>query len=141
MSWQCRNSTLCTVDGCTAKAEVEALREQVQVLTDRLQLNDMENAALRAGHFAQIQLEGQLAAMTKLWENEYRLRCEAQGSVVKDSLTTEPASLFREIYEVWAGSEGIPMPRTCPEAYLLGLLEQMVDIAKTGMIAAGEVKP
>lgn len=25
------------------------------------------------------------------------------------------------------------MPRTAPEAYLLGLLEQMVDIAKTGM--------
>ena len=115
------------------KDQVEALREQVQVLTDRLQLNDMENAALKArlwnydhgtagmcadaaigaaeqwqlkvtqvenakrslhikvkkleednaeldhalvgavadldaaqqGHFAQIQLEGQLAAMTK----------------------------------------------------------------------------
>ncbi len=46
----------------------------------------------------------------------------------------EPAqNLYREIYEVWAGSEGIPMPRTAPEAYLLGLLEQMVDIAKTGM--------
>ena len=46
----------------------------------------------------------------------------------------EPArNLYREIYEVWAGSEGIPMPRTAPEAYLLQLLEQMVDIAKTGM--------
>ena len=46
----------------------------------------------------------------------------------------EPApNLYREIYEVWAGSEGIPIPRTAPEAYLLGLLEQMVDIAKTGM--------
>lgn len=43
------------------------------------------------------------------------------------------AHLFREIYEVWAGSEGIPMPRTAPEAYLLGLLEQMVDLAKQGM--------
>ena len=42
-------------------------------------------------------------------------------------------NLYREIYEVWAGSEGIPMPRTAPEAYLLQLLEQMVDIAKTGM--------
>lgn len=41
--------------------------------------------------------------------------------------------LFREIYEVWAGSEGVPEPVTCTEAYLLRLIEQMRDIAKKGM--------
>ena len=41
----------------------------------------------------------------------------------------------REIYEVWAGSEGIPMPETAPEAYLLHLVEQMRDIAKEGLRA------
>jgi len=41
--------------------------------------------------------------------------------------------LFREIYEVWARSEGIPEPATCTEAYLLRLIEQMRDIAKQGM--------
>jgi len=41
--------------------------------------------------------------------------------------------LFREIYEVWAGSEGIPEPVTCTEAYLLRLIEQMRDIAKKGL--------
>ena len=34
------------------------------------------------------------------------------------------------IYEVWAGSEGIPEPQTACEAYLLRLIEQMRDIAR-----------
>lgn len=33
------------------------------------------------------------------------------------------------IYEVYAGSEGIPFPETCPEAYLFGLVMEMADIA------------
>ena len=36
---------------------------------------------------------------------------------------------LHDIYEVYAGSEGIPEPVTCPEAYLLSLLQQMVEIA------------
>ena len=39
----------------------------------------------------------------------------------------------RNVYEVWAGSEGIPVPETCPEAYLLQLVEQMRDEAKKGL--------
>ena len=39
----------------------------------------------------------------------------------------------RNVYEVWAGSEGIPEPETCPEAYLLQLVEQMRDEAKAGL--------
>ena len=39
----------------------------------------------------------------------------------------------RNIYEVWAGSEGIPRPETCAEAYLLELVEQMRDEAKEGL--------
>ena len=39
----------------------------------------------------------------------------------------------RDIYEVWAGSEGIPEPQTAAEAYLLSLVEQMRDIAKEGL--------
>ena len=41
--------------------------------------------------------------------------------------------ICREVYEVWAGSEGIPVPQTAPEAYLLQLVEQMRDIAKEGL--------
>ena len=41
--------------------------------------------------------------------------------------------ICRNVYEVWAGSEGIPVPETCPEAYLLKLVEQMRDEAKKGL--------
>ena len=41
--------------------------------------------------------------------------------------------ICREVYEVWAGSEGIPVPQTAVEAYLLQLVEQMRDIAKEGL--------
>lgn len=39
----------------------------------------------------------------------------------------------RNVYEVWAGSEGIPVPETCTEAYLLQLIEKMRDEAKAGL--------
>ena len=41
--------------------------------------------------------------------------------------------LCRTIYEVWAGSEGIPEPQTCPEEYLYQLVCQMRDEAKKGL--------
>ena len=41
-----------------------------------------------------------------------------------------------EIYEVWAGSEGIPEPQTACEAYLLRLIEQMRDIARDAIAKA-----
>ena len=41
--------------------------------------------------------------------------------------------ICRNIYEVWAGSEGILKPLTSKEAYLLGLVEQMRDEAKKGL--------
>ena len=43
---------------------------------------------------------------------------------------------FREIGEVYAGSEGIPQPITAAEGYLLQLLMEMVGIARA---ALGEV--
>lgn len=36
---------------------------------------------------------------------------------------------MHDIYEVYAGSEGVPFPVTCPEAYLYGLVMEMADIA------------
>ena len=39
----------------------------------------------------------------------------------------------RNVYEVWAGSEGIPIPKTVVEAYLMQIVEQMRDEAKKGL--------
>ncbi len=49
--------------------------------------------------------------------------------VIRDALHC----ICRNIYEVWAGSEGIPEPETAAEAYLLRLIEQMRDEAKGGL--------
>ena len=41
----------------------------------------------------------------------------------------ELRAAMHDIYEVYAGSEGIPLPETCAEAYLYGLMREMVKIA------------
>lgn len=43
------------------------------------------------------------------------------------------AQVARNVYEVWAGSEGIPQPETAAEVYLLRLVERMRDEAKNGL--------
>jgi len=40
---------------------------------------------------------------------------------------------LREIYEVYAGSEGIPQPMTAAEGYLLSLLMEAVEIASKAL--------
>jgi len=40
---------------------------------------------------------------------------------------------LREIYEVYAGSEGIPQPMTAAEGYLLSLLMEVVRIAQKAL--------
>ena len=60
-----------------AKAEIESLRKQVAELTqEREIIADIADASIAMK-------EEQLAAMTRLWENEYRLRCEAQARIVE----------------------------------------------------------
>lgn len=44
----------------------------------------------------------------------------------------EAQSALREIYEVWAGMDGIEC-KTAPEAYLLRLLEQCAKIAREAL--------
>jgi hypothetical protein len=41
--------------------------------------------------------------------------------------------ICREIYEVWAGSDGIPAPHSPSEGYLMKLLDDVRDIAKGGL--------
>jgi hypothetical protein len=59
--------------------------------------------------------------------------------VMYDSLETSRKQLaasqqaLRNVYEVWAGSEGIPVLETVVEAYLLRLVEKMRDAAKEGL--------
>ena len=61
------------------------------------------------------------------------------GEVVRECLDEieRLRQTCRNVYEVWAGSEGIPQPETAPEAYLLQLVERMRDEAKNGLHNAG----
>jgi len=45
----------------------------------------------------------------------------------------EGLQIVREIYEVYAGSEGIPQPMTAAEGYLLSLLMGVVRIAQNAL--------
>ena len=58
---------------------------------------------------------------------------EALYEAVVQHVRDEMRPFLRNIYEVWAGSDGIPIPETAPEAYLLRLLENMKDEAKAGL--------
>jgi len=69
-----------------------------------------------------------------------RLRNAAMLAVEDDVIMLAAANeierlrqVCRNVYEVWAGSEGIPVPETAPEAYLLSLIEQMRDESKEGL--------
>ncbi|KPK13970.1 MAG: hypothetical protein AMJ56_00550 [Anaerolineae bacterium SG8_19] len=44
---------------------------------------------------------------------------------------------LRDVYEVYAGSEGIPQPMTAAEGYLLHLVKEMANTARA---ALGEKK-
>ena len=67
-----------------------------------------------------------------------REKCDRMASLAIDNAKdTERAmrlrEALREIYEVYAGSEGIPQPMTAAEGYLLSLLMEVVRIAQKAL--------
>ena len=67
-----------------------------------------------------------------------REQCDRMASLAIDNAKdTERAmrsrEALREIYEVYAGSEGIPQPMTAAEGYLLSLLMEVVRIAQKAL--------
>jgi hypothetical protein len=78
-------------------------------------------------------LEKQDAEIKRLRE-----QCDRMASLAIDNAKdTERAmrlqEALREIYEVYAGSEGIPQPMTAAEGYLLSLLMEVVRIAQEAL--------
>jgi hypothetical protein len=59
-----------------------------------------------------------------MWHQNYK---EAADEIV------QMREALREIYEVYAGSEGIPQPMTAAEGYLLSLLMEVVRIAQKAL--------
>ena len=101
-----------------AKQEIESLRQQLadrekHILLLKATLESAWEALQFSSHGAVKEIEKELAAI-----NDSKLvKCPH----------------CREVYEVWAGSEGVPKPENAVEAYLLQLVEQMRDAAKKGL--------
>lgn len=72
-------------------------------------------------------------------EMEKILTAAEMFGIVGDELREKNAKIerlreaLREIYEVYAGSEGIPQPMTAAEGYLLSLLMEVVRIAQEAL--------
>jgi antirestriction protein len=76
----------------------------------------------------------ELAACEKECEEQARLN--GMGSEREARLLArveELQQILRDAYEVYAGSEGIPMPETAAEAYVYQLLMQMKDEIARGL--------
>jgi hypothetical protein len=58
-----------------------------------------------------------------------------------DTSPEQESVICRNIYEVWAGSDGVPIPETIVEAYLLRLIKQMRDEASKGLKALYTAPP
>ena len=82
-----------------------------------------------------------VCALMEITDLRNRLQTETQllldgNKIASKCHKEEVATLhqcLRNVYEVWAGSEGIPAPTVASEAYLLSLVEQMRDAAKEGL--------
>ena len=88
------------------KEECEALREQVAELTKENSEQRIFMAVIGKGTDYVLCLKEQLAAMTRLWENEYRLRCEAQARIVE----------LREAIEEGLSTYHVPLTARIAEA-------------------------
>ena len=70
------------------------------------------------------------AEMTKAdyWEVQADMWHQNYKEAVNETVQLREA--LREIYEVYAGSEGIPQPMTAAEGYLLSLLMEVARITQ-----------
>jgi hypothetical protein len=57
------------------------------------------------------------------------LEAERDEAVARAKTNAKLKAALREVYEVYAGSEGIPAPMTAKEGYLLGLVKEMAKIS------------
>ena len=98
-------------------------------LADMVAALRAEVATLNAALDAKIDVQCDTAVLALKAECE-----DHRQQLIKEQLTAQQLhDICRDAYEVWAGSEGIPEPTTCSEAYLLQLLLQMRDEVKRGL--------
>ena len=101
---------------------VDRLRQRIGLVkfdSDAIALHDAANTIE--------QLRGQVDFERECREDTYA-DLEKQDAKIE-----QLRGKLREIYEVYAGSEGIPQPMTAAEGYLLSLLMEVVRIAQKAL--------
>ena len=93
---------------------------------DKFRLRDQENMCLRD---EVVRLKQQIFSLEpKLLTKGYEIQLDDLSGEV-----TRLKQVCRNVYEVWAGSDGIPKPETAGEKYLLRKIMEMRDEAKEGL--------
>jgi hypothetical protein len=78
-------------------------------------------------------LQRELKCSKEMWEQQQELALEYLADIEKaNERIADLEAAFREIYEVYAGSEGF-IPETCAEGYQQQLIKEMADIAARHM--------
>ena len=88
MNWEVRNSANCTTDGCTAKAEIEVLREKVAALAQ-----ERDGWINEADHYRE-----QLAAMT-LERDTLNAALDAKITICGDANLAAAQARIKELRE------------------------------------------
>ena len=97
--------------------------------TEPWQINPAAKIAADAIEF----LQRELKCSEELWEQQKELALEYLADIEKaNERIVELEAAFREIYEVYAGSDGF-IPETCAEGYQQQLIKEMSDIAAKHM--------
>ena len=74
-------------------------------------------------------LQRELKCSKEMWEQQQELALEYLADIEKaNERIADLEAAFREIYEVYAGSEGF-IPETCAEGYQQQLIKEMAEIA------------
>ena len=78
-------------------------------------------------------LQRELKCSKEMWEQQQELALEYLADIEKaNERIADLEAAMREIYEVYAGSEGF-IPETCAEGYQQQLIKEMSDIAAKHM--------
>lgn len=113
-----------SIDVADAADEIEQLRNVIKVQAN----------AVRVLHEAEM---SELNRLRKNAQEAYTAKATLDSEREANKILTDEIErlreALREIYEVYAGSEGIPQPMTAAEGYLLSLLMEVVRIAQKAL--------
>ena len=104
------------------------------------EIEQLRNAITVQANAVRVLHEAEMSELNRLRKNAQEaytakatLDSEREANKILTDEIERSREALREIYEVYAGSEGIPQPMTAAEGYLLSLLMEVVRIAQNAL--------